>query len=174
MTTGKGSALPLVVLGNEQVARCGRADLQVGTHELDEAAHYLIERAHELRRLAERDRPDLLVEVSLMPAHLLPLWIASWSVHKCKAAGLLRRFGTPKSASIHALKVLDRLDALDHMPAELMACHVVTQDHKQCASCQQHFMSCRGAMQGCLWFAATCNLSSELISRHEGFKLNKS
>ena len=40
------------------------ACMQVGTPQLDEAAHYLVARAHELQRMAERERPDLLVEVN--------------------------------------------------------------------------------------------------------------
>ena len=39
--------------------------MQVGTPELDEAAHYLTAKAHALKSMAERDRPDLLVEVSI-------------------------------------------------------------------------------------------------------------
>ena len=48
--------------------------MQVGTPQLDEAAHYLIARAHELQRMAERERPDLLVEVNypVTPTHNIP------------------------------------------------------------------------------------------------------
>lgn len=60
-----------------QVPRCERAHPQVGTPELEEAAQYLIARAYELKNIAERDRPDLLVEVSIVPAHSLPLCLPS-------------------------------------------------------------------------------------------------
>ena len=41
------------------------AGMQVGTPDLDESAHYLIAKAHELKSMAERERPDLLVEVMM-------------------------------------------------------------------------------------------------------------
>lgn len=48
----------------EAVNRMVHAQLQVSTPELEEAAHYLIARVHELKTMAEQLRPDLLVEVS--------------------------------------------------------------------------------------------------------------
>ena len=59
----------------------------MGTPELDEAAHYLIARAHELKRMAERDRPDLLVEVSSTCELNPPRFsLFAGSVRHCKIA----------------------------------------------------------------------------------------
>ena len=55
--------LVIAFYGSCLSASCN-ACMQVGTPQLDEAAHYLIARAHELQRMAEKERPDLLVEVS--------------------------------------------------------------------------------------------------------------
>ena len=61
---GNSRAFLVIACNGSCLSTSCNACMQVGTPQLDEAAHYLIARAHELQRMAERERPDLLVEVN--------------------------------------------------------------------------------------------------------------
>ena len=84
------------------------AGIQVGTPELDESAHYLIAKAHELKSIAERERPDLLVEVTMscsvnsscLQAHRCFLSYCSIS---CALYSLQNSAQTPAEHMLHEL-----------------------------------------------------------------------